>query len=548
MWTPDGVDVTVAPGEVLLILGPSGCGKSTFALTLNGLVPHALPAELEGSVTVGGVPTGDVGVAELSRHTAMVFQDPDAQLVTRSMLDEVCFGPENLLVPAEEVEARAQAALRSVGLWERRSDDPDTLSGGGRQRLAIACALAMDASLLVLDEPTSNLDPAGAEEVYRLLGALTGADSTRSVVLVEHDIDLALGIADTVLVLDAAGRPFARGPVREVLRDRAEELEALGVWLPTPTSAALRLRRAGIHLDPLPLTAEELSDGLGGAGVDGAGRPVAAPDPVPAQPAVSVTGLTVERGGRRILHDVSLRVDRGEFLAVVGPNGAGKTTLAQALAGIRRAPRGTVEVGGLDPARVSGRLLRETVAFVFQNPEHQFVTDTVEGELAFGLRRRRLPEAEIGERVDRMLTLLDLHGHRAAHPFLLSGGQKRRLSVGSALIEGAPVVVLDEPTFGQDRARATELLDLLATLKAGGTTVIAVTHDLGLIGDYATRVAIVDDGRIVAVDETSSILSDRALLEAHALRQPPLVRALAASGVPEGMRGLTRLADLPGAR
>jgi energy-coupling factor transport system ATP-binding protein len=559
-WTPDKVEVEVAPGEVLLILGPSGCGKSTFALSFNGLVPHAVPAEFAGTMTVGGVSTREASVAELSERVAMVFQDPEAQLVTRTVLDEVCFGPENRLVPAAEVEARAEAALRAVGLWDRRDENPEILSGGGKQRLAIACALALGSPLLVLDEPTSSLDPAGAEEVYRLLGELTAPGSTRSVVLVEHDLDLALGIVNTVLVLDGAGRPFASGPVREVLRARAEDLEALGVWLPTPTTAALRMRRAGIPLDPLPLTVEELAAALADLDVDSAAEePSVTEEPsgtgsdpdaeaLPALPAVSVTGLTVKRGGRRIQSEVSLRVPRGDFLAVVGQNGAGKSTLVQSLAGVLRVPRGTVDVLGLDPARASGSALRETIGFVFQNPEHQFVAHTVEDELALGLRQRRLPETEVSARVDGMLTLLDLHAHRSSHPFLLSGGQKRRLSVGTALIEGAPVLVLDEPTFGQDRARAADLLELLAALNASGTTVIVVTHDLGLIGQYARHVAILDEGRVVALDETARILSDRALLEAHALRQPPLVRALAGPSIPAELRGLTRLADLPGLR
>ncbi len=187
-WTPDGVDLELAAGEVLLLLGPSGSGKSTLALALNGLVPQAAPAVMEGVVRVGGTPTTAAPVGRLSERVAVVFQDPDAQIVTGTVLDEVCFGPENLLVPAEEVLRRAESALRRVGLWERRDENPDRLSGGGRQRLAIACALALRSPLIVLDEPTANLDPAGIEEVYAALAALV-APRAPAIVLLEPNLD-----------------------------------------------------------------------------------------------------------------------------------------------------------------------------------------------------------------------------------------------------------------------------------------------------------------------------------------------------------------------
>lgn len=551
-WTPNGVDATVAAGEVLLVLGPSGCGKSTLALALNGLIPHAVPAVLEGTVVVGGVETTDARVAELSEHVGMVFQDPDAQIVTGTVLDEVCFGPENRLVPAAEVLSRAERALRDVGLWERRADDPDTLSGGGKQRLAIACALALGAPLLVLDEPTANLDPAGAEELYRILGSLTGKGTTRSVVLVEHNLDAAMGIVDTVLVLDADGNSVAHGPARDVLRERADELAELGVWLPTATLAALRLRGAGRWAGPLPVTLDELAVGLRGpeatlrrtAEVDAAARnETASPTqsaqastraqaqpPAPATPAVAVRGLTLRRGSTEVLHDISLTVASGDFVAVVGPNGAGKTTLVQAIAGLLRVPRGTVAA---DP-----------VGFVFQNPEHQFVRHSVADELAFSLRGR--PHGEVAERVDAMLVTLGLDAQRDAHPFLLSGGQKRRLSVGTALIAGAPLLVLDEPTFGQDRARAAELLGMLARLNDNGATVMIVTHDLALAAEYASHVAVVAAGRLAAFGEAGDILADAALLEGAGLRRPPLGQVLSAPGIPADLRGVTRLRDLPG--
>ena len=259
--TPVDVSFTVARGEVVLLLGPSGCGKSTLTLALDGLVPHAVPAELAGTVRVAGLDSREHPVGVLSEHVAMVFQDPDAQIVTGTVLDEVCFAPENQLAPASEVLERAERALKLVGLWNRRTENPDRLSGGGRQRLAIACALAMAAPVLVLDEPTANLDPAGIDEVYAVLRELAN-ERDHAVVLVEHNLDAAVDLVDRVIVLDAEGRLVIDGPARETLRSRADELVELGVWLPVSTLAAMRLRTAGVALDPLPLTPSELGAAL----------------------------------------------------------------------------------------------------------------------------------------------------------------------------------------------------------------------------------------------------------------------------------------------
>jgi energy-coupling factor transport system ATP-binding protein len=217
---PAGASFVVNRGEVVLLLGPSGAGKSTLALALNGLVPHAVPATVRGRVEVDGLDTAETPVSVLSTRVGMVFQDPDAQLVTGTLLDEVAFGPENLRLPVADVLERAEEALRRVGLWDRRHENPDRLSGGGRQRLAIACALAMGSPLLVLDEPTANLDPQGVEEVYATLGALVAAGD-RAIVLVEHNLDAVVGIVDRVVVLDRTGRTVADGTVDEVLRARA---------------------------------------------------------------------------------------------------------------------------------------------------------------------------------------------------------------------------------------------------------------------------------------------------------------------------------------
>jgi energy-coupling factor transport system ATP-binding protein len=549
---PDGVSFSIGPGEVVLVLGPSGSGKSTLTLALNGLIPHAIPATVEGTVRIDGTDVSAATVAELSTSVAMVFQDPDAQMVTATVLDEVAFGPENLALPVDEVLARSEAALRRVGLWERRDENPDRLSGGGRQRLAIATALAMGSGLVVLDEPTANLDPEGIDDVASVIADVVAAGD-RSIVLVEHNLDTVVELVTRVIVLDGAGRLIADGSVDAVLRGRAPELNGLGVWLPVSALAALRLREAGYALDPLPLTAAELRGALERtptrARVDG--RPVvraAAPDPTPTvAPLIRVRDLTVRRGRTTVLDGIDLEVHAGEFLAVVGPNGAGKTTLVQAIAGVVPPPRGHVLVDGIDPGRAGIADLAARVGFVFQNPEHQFVTYTVFDELAHGLRASGVDEAETRSRVSDMLDRFALTGREASHPFLLSGGQKRRLSVGTAMIAGAPVLALDEPTFGQDRARADELLGMLADLNARGTTVIVVTHDMQLVTEYATHTAVIADGRLLRHAPTAELFADADLLRSAGLRRPPLTAALADLPMHPELSGVVRLADLPAA-
>ena len=552
--TPDGVSLRVRAGEVVLLLGPSGCGKSTLTLALNGLVPQAIAAEFDGSVRVAGLDTREHSVAELSEYVAMVFQDPDSQIVTGTLLDEVAFGPENRLLPADEVLARAERALKLVGLWARRGDNPDVLSGGGRQRLAIASALALASPVLVLDEPTANLDPAGIDEVYAVLRELAN-DHDHAIVLVEHNLDAAVDIVDRVVVLDAAGRLVADGPVREVLQSRARELAELGVWLPVSTLAAMRLEDAGVPIGPLPLSPSELAAAL--EAVDDLPAPVPeyaasgmrSTDTSGLAPAAAITvrSATIRRGGRRgpvVVDGVDLDVASGDFMAIVGTNGAGKTTLLQAIAGIIRVPRGTVDVLGMDPSRADARVRARQIGFVFQNPEHQFVANTVADEIELGLRLQGVPELERRVQVERMLRRFDLEAHRDRHPFLLSGGQKRRLSVGTALVAGAPVLALDEPTFGQDRARAVELLDILADLNAEGTTVLVVTHDLQLVADYANRVAVMQGGRVLGVGPTADVLAGP-LIEAAGLRHPPLARATRSLERHPEWQHVTRMSQLP---
>ncbi|MFJ2543394.1 ABC transporter ATP-binding protein [Microbacterium sp. NPDC087589] len=582
--SPQDATFDIGPGEVVLLLGPSGSGKSTLTLALNGLIPHAVPATLTGSVDAGGVSTAHADTASLSTHVAMVFQDPDAQIVTGTVYDEVAFGPENLLLPLDEVRARTADALGRVGLWERRDENPDRLSGGGRQRLAIACALAMGSPLIVLDEPTANLDPQGIDDVYAALTDVVAAGD-RAILLVEHNLDAAMGFVTRTIVLDRAGRVAFDGPASEIIRAHAGELMAMGVWLPGATLAALRMQDAGMHFDELPLTPADLAATLAAtapattpastspastipstspastspasvspastipstsrlqdrntdAGPETAVSPdirasvlqTDAPSRPTTAPIISARGLTVRRHRSEILHGIDLDIEPGTLTAIIGTNGAGKTTLLQALAGVVPPPRRQVTVDGLDPGSASPRELASRIGFVFQNPEHQFIAHTVFDELAHGLRLRHTPDAEMRERVDAMLSRFGLEAKAGVHPFLLSGGEKRRLSVGTALITRPRVLALDEPTFGQDRARASELLALLRDLRAEGTTIVIVTHDLQLVAEHTSHTVILRDGRVHAADRTDVLFRHEDPFVEAGLRLPALQRVLADAG------------------
>ncbi|NLT26671.1 MAG: ABC transporter ATP-binding protein [Microbacteriaceae bacterium] len=411
-----------------------------------------------------------------------------------------------------------------------------------------------------------------------------------------------------MLVLGHDGRPVLEGAPHEVFVGGAEVLESLGVWQPVATVAAAALRRAGLDVGA-PLTIEALRtalrstgtctcnsrSGSGDAAVDRGGGPsgpadstggcscdsragragdavradsgsrVASPDSTDAAtgsgdavpgpgdattgpgdaPILTAAGLTVRRAGRTLLDDATLRIRPGEFVAVAGPNGAGKTTLLQALAGIVAPPRGTVAVDGRDVARLRVRELRDRIGYVFQNPEHQFLATTVRDELALELRNQGFADDAVDARVAESLARFGLDGLAELHPFLLSGGQKRRLSVATALVSGASVLVLDEPTFGQDRARAAELVAVLTELNAAGTTVIMATHDLQLAAEVADRLVVVADARIAADGPVREVLAS-GVLDEVGIGQPPLVRAFGGLA-DERLRGITRMRDLPGA-
>ncbi len=480
-----GLDLVVEPGERVLLLGPSGAGKSTLLTALAGLLDFDQGGDAEGRLTVDGIdPRG------IRDRVGLVLQDPETQLVMARAGDDVAFGLENRAVPGTQIWERVDAALATVGFPYGRDRRTDRLSGGEQQRLALAGAFALSPRLLLLDEPTANLDPVGARLVREAIAAIqrtTGATT----VLVEHRVAEALELVDRVVVLTPGGGLIADGDPAEVFARHGDALAAAGVWVPDRPLPICKAQRP-VRPDKSPIW-----DG-GPTGPDDStdtpGRDLLVADRV---------GYSHRGGDRPVLADVSVRLRAGETLAVVGPNGSGKSTLAMVLAGLAEPTTGSVRatprLAGTDATvplhRWPAGDLATRIGTVFQDPEHQFLTGTVRDELAFGPVRRGENADAVLRRVDDLLDRLRLTPLAAANPFTLSGGEKRRLSVATALGSGPAVLILDEPTFGQDRRTWVELVDLLAAHRDSGGSICAATHDEAVVASLADRVLTLGDDR-----------------------------------------------------
>lgn len=459
-WAVAGLDLVVEPGERVLLLGASGAGKSTLLRGLAGVLGGDEDGEQTGSLTIDGVP------ASVARGRAgLVLQDPDAQVVLARVGDDVAFGCENLGVPAGEIWPRVRRALDAVGLEVALDRSTAALSGGQKQRLALAGALAMQPGLLLLDEPTANLDPPGVLEVRDAVLRATAATGA-TLVIVEHRVDVWAAHVDRVVVLaspDDGGGILADGTPDEVFLTHAEQLTAAGVWVPgvRPTVAgAERAVDAGEGADVL-LAARDLSVGRRAFGEK--------------EIAVAASGIDLE-------------VRAGRTLAVVGANGTGKSTLALTLAGLLRPAAGAVDPSAhlragasADPLAWKSSQLLTRIGMVFQAPEHQLLARTVRAELEVGPRALRLPDDDVAARVDPLLDRLRLRRLAAVNPFTLSGGEKRRLTVAAALATRPRILVLDEPTFGQDARTWRELAALMVEVRDAGTALVIVTHDEPLV-------------------------------------------------------------------
>jgi len=519
-----GLNLKVRAGERLTILGPSESGKSTLALCLQGLIPRLIKGDVQGKIEVAGADTRTTRPRELAARVGLLFQDFEAQLCCTRVDQEVAFGPENLALPADELHHRVAYCLDLAGLAGLETRDPLALSGGQRQLLALAAVLALQPRLLVLDEPTSDLDPLRVEELLLTLDHLS-QEQGLTLILLGQDLRLARNCSRLALLHQ--GALLADGPPEQVLR-RVDLFRQLGLQVPELPGLFHDLGQT-----ELPLTLEEAeaqANSLGWGNVQKAGHPPALPSDAEWQ-SIGGTGfpacagqeapeiLALRQvsfaypGAAPILQEFSLSFREGELTAVLGPNGSGKTTLLKLLRGLLQPQSGEV---WRDPQAPAG--------FVFQNPDYQIFSEEVWEEVALGPRQAGLAPREVDRRVAEALASVHLLDRARDDPFSLTKGQRQCLAVAGVLALAPRIIILDEPTTGLDFGEQQDLLNLVANLNAQGRTIIMVTHSMWAAATYARRLVVLKGGEVLLDGPTREVLAREEILARASLRPSAVVQ------------------------
>ncbi|WP_226037379.1 ABC transporter ATP-binding protein [Aquibacillus saliphilus] len=489
----DELNFELKDHENLLILGPSGCGKSTLTHCLNGLYPRELDGAMQGDISINGVSANNFASGELSLQVGVVFQDPETQFCMLTVADEVAFGLENKGIATTEMDVRIHEALGLVNMTAYKERVISTLSGGQKQKLALACILALEPEILVLDEPTANLDPKAAKEFIQTLDQLQQKKQF-SLIVIEHQLDGWVSLIKRSIMMNTNGQIFFDGILHDGINQHRDRLEKLGIWIPRATKIALAIEKQGAYFfNTLPLTINELASyPISYNGLDKK-KTVKADKRL----LLKARDISWSKRNTSIIKQTNIDLYHGQFVAVLGANGSGKSSLSKLLAGIQKPSRGTIHLDDRPMKNWKEKDLRKKIGYVFQNPEHQFIADSVFDEVAFSLRLQEYSEREINNRVEKILNQCQLTGFDDYHPYTLSQGQKRRLSVATMIVDDQSLLILDEPTFGQDAHSTKQLLHLLVERYNQGTSIVMITHDMDIVHHYADRVLVMEKGHIV---------------------------------------------------
>jgi len=527
--TLKGIDLTIREGEFVLVTGPTGCGKSTFLKTLNGIIPHESGGGMRGTVRIGNFNTVDSSMMELAPLTSLVLQNPDDQIFSTVVEDEIAFGPENLCFPKSEIDRRVQDSLGVVGMSDHRFAPTSTLSGGQKQRICIASMLAMQPQVMALDEPISQLDPKGAAEVMHTIRDLN-RDQNMTIVLVEHRLHDVAHLVDRIIVMDG-GRIVLDEP-------RSKAFEHIGVFhrlgLRVPETVELFHR---LGYDDRPLLVDDAMEILGKRSGNRAcvpASPSVSPSVSPScpdgsstykqsgtgNPAISIRDVwSGYEKNKMVLKGIDLAIHEGERVALMGTNGSGKSTLLLHLAAMLKPDKGRIGIFGLDTGSKDPYSFAGRVGLVFQNPDLMLFCDTVDEEIRFGPSNLRLVDME--QKVMNSLAAMEIFDLKDDSPQALSRGQRLRTAVASVLSMEPELMLLDEPTTGQDKVHIEQMMEYFVKK---GTTLVFCTHDIETAMKYATRVIVMNDGTVIADGDGREIFMDSGILERASLKQPPTLQ------------------------
>lgn len=498
------ISFELKPGEMLLIAGSSGCGKTTLARCINGLIPRSYGGKREGQVFLHGKDVAEIPLAEVAQIVGTLLQDPERQIVASNVYNEIAFGPENLGLPRNEIVERVEIAMRRLGLEYLRERDTFNLSGGEKQKVALAGVLAMNPSVLLLDEPLASLDPASAYEALDIFRSL--ADEGKTVLLIEHRVEDAIAARPDRMMYMDGGRVKYLGPIDSL----PEEIDHKQVKLP----------------------AQWVVERVKGRGevVQAAGKPEVRER---GEKLVSFQNVSFRYGEELpfVLKDVNLEINRGDLIAVLGPNGVGKSTLIKHAIGLLKPTEGTVLVEGQDTRKMSVAQIARVLGFVFQSPTHMLYAPTVREELEFGPNNLNFKKEEVDAAVAESVVTLNLSGLEEYPPLGLSFGQQKRTTIAAVLAMHSKIMVMDEPTAGQDYANYTRFMDFMcrpvdgsqSLLSANFAATLFITHDLDLAVTYANRVLLVGNGTVVADGPPEEVLKDFELLDRYRVRPTSLL-------------------------
>ncbi|MCR5640263.1 MAG: ABC transporter ATP-binding protein [Lachnospiraceae bacterium] len=525
------INFGIEKGQKVLIAGPSGCGKSTLVHCMNGLIPFSYEGTMTGSLTINGRESRELDLFEISHVVGTVLQDSDAQFVGMTVAEDIAFALENACVPQDEMKQEVHRVAQMVNVQDFLGHAPGEVSGGQKQRVSVAGVLVDDVDVLLFDEPLANLDPATGKQAIELIDDMqkqTGA----AVIIVEHRLeDVLHRWVDRVLLMNE-GRIVADQPADELLS--TDLLDRCGVRKPLYVTA---LEYAGVtvtpekhphHPDCLTLEADEMEQLRRWFDK----RPQRAPKEV-GEVMLEIQHLNFgyEKKDIHVLHDISMQIHRGEMMAIVGTNGAGKSTCSKVICGFETPNEGQITFCGEDFATYSIKERAERVGYVMQNPNAMISQVMVYDEVAFGLRNRKVPEEEIATRVEEALTVCGLWRMRNWPISALSFGQKKRVTIASILVLGPDLIILDEPTAGQDYKHYTDIMEFLLELNARGITIVMITHDMHLMLEYANRAVVFSHGRIIADDTPAHILTNPKVIKEASLKETSLYHLAMKCGI-----------------